>query len=270
MRRGCLISLMAAVGLAAGAGCASGGKNWWQGSGQEGSWGVELLVDGGALPVFEQSGRSWVEGRWGQRYVLRIHNRTAERIEVVVSVDGRDVIDGRPADEGKRGYVIGPWSWADIDGWRLSMHEVAAFRFTHPGDAYASRMGSDPDDLGVIKVAVFEEDRPETPEHGPIILGTDGVEASADMRAAPSARKEANLGTRFGERRQSAASGTDFERASSWPAARLALRYDDAAGLCDRGLKRFCGPGPIVPIDRRRPDGDYSDPPPGWDGHRGW
>jgi len=270
------------LGLTAMAGCASGGKNWWGGAGDEGSFGVDLLVDGAALPVFELDGRSWVEGRPGERYVLRLHNRTARRIEVVVSVDGRDAVDGQPADDGKRGYVLAPWSVADVDGWRLSMAEVAAFRFTYPEDAYASRMGGDPAELGVVKVAVFEEERPPEEPRPPLVLPgqapreermlgpADRAAARGDARAAGEA--EAGLGTGFGERRGSEAYATTFERASGRPAARLELRYDRADALCRKGLTHLCGPGPgplVLPGDRPPPppppDDGYSQPPPGWD-----
>ena len=75
--------LLACLGPTLATGCASGGKNWWHGSDQEGSWGVELVVDGSALPVFEHAGRSWVEGRWGERYTIRVHNRTAAYLVAV-------------------------------------------------------------------------------------------------------------------------------------------------------------------------------------------
>ena len=38
-------------------------------------------------------------------------------MEAVVSVDGRDVIDGKPADfRNKRGYLVPAWGSVDIDG----------------------------------------------------------------------------------------------------------------------------------------------------------
>src|SRR5215470_16375914 len=58
---------------------------------------LEILDEGGnSLPTFEQAGRTYVLGTLGQRYLLRVANQTGQRIEVVASVDGRDVIDGQP------------------------------------------------------------------------------------------------------------------------------------------------------------------------------
>jgi hypothetical protein len=124
---------------------------------QAGPYEVEVLVDGATAPTFFHGGESYVLGHLGRRYTLRVHNRSALRVEAVVSVDGRDVVDGKPADfRNKRGYLIPAWGSVDIDGWRVSMHTAAAFRFTSVPDSYAARMGN-PRNVGVIGVAVFPE-----------------------------------------------------------------------------------------------------------------
>ncbi|WP_441286712.1 hypothetical protein ACSRUE_30850 [Sorangium sp. KYC3313] len=62
---------------------------------------VELLVEeGGALtPTREYVHRetTYVEGRSGQRYALRVRNPTGARVEVVPTVDGLDVQSGKDA-----------------------------------------------------------------------------------------------------------------------------------------------------------------------------
>jgi hypothetical protein len=118
---------------------------------------LEVLVDGVPAPTFFQAGGSYVLGQQGQRYTLRIANHTGRRVEAVVSVDGRDVVDGRPADwRGKRGYLVPAWGQVEIDGWRLTRAEVAAFRFSSVADSYAARTGS-AREVGVIGAAIFPE-----------------------------------------------------------------------------------------------------------------
>ena len=56
-------------------------------------------------------------------------------------------------------YVLSPWSSAEIAGWRKNLNEVAAFYFTNLSDSYAGRTGR-PLNVGVIGVAVYEEDLP--------------------------------------------------------------------------------------------------------------
>ncbi len=127
---------------------------------------VQVVVDGAPLAEFRHDGRYFVEGRKGQRYALRLINRTGRRVEVVATVDGLDVIDGKPGDYvRKRGYVLGPWQTYDVEGFRLDMGRVAAFRFSSVANSYAAQTGS-ARNVGVIGVAFFEERRP-TPVRRP-------------------------------------------------------------------------------------------------------
>ena len=76
-----------------------------------------------------------------------------------MTVDGLDVVDGRPGDLGKRGYVVGPGETVVIDGFRQSLDEVASFRFGRVSDSYAARTSGDRN-VGVVGVALFDEARP--------------------------------------------------------------------------------------------------------------
>jgi len=111
---------------------------------------------GAALPTFAAAGRSYVMGNDGARYAIRIENQTGARFEAVATVDGLDVIDGQPGSFEKRGYLIAPWSTVEIDGFRRSQAQVAAFRFGRVKDSYAAKRGVDRN-VGVIGVAVFQE-----------------------------------------------------------------------------------------------------------------
>jgi hypothetical protein len=121
-------------------------------------------LDGAVLPTFVQSGTTYVLGEPGDRYNIRVQNPTAERIEVVVTVDGRDAISGDVGDYvAQRGYLIEPWGSLLVEGFRRSLNEVAAFRFTGRGGSYSARRGT-PQHVGVIGVAVFPEKlRPPAP-----------------------------------------------------------------------------------------------------------
>jgi hypothetical protein len=122
-----------------------------------GAYQLEVLVDGAPVRTFQHEGETHVLGELGSRYVLRVHNRAGRRIEAVISVDGLDVIDGKPADfANKRGYMIDAHDHVDIDGWRLSNREAAAFRFSPLSESYAAKTGS-ARNVGVIGVAVFPE-----------------------------------------------------------------------------------------------------------------
>lgn len=124
---------------------------------ESGQYEFQVLVDGMPSQTYYHNGETYVLGQGGERYTLRVINRSSRRVEAVVSVDGKDVVDGRPADyRGKRGYLVPAYGTVEIDGWRVSRGEAAAFRFSSVGSSYAGRTGSTRD-VGVIGVALFPE-----------------------------------------------------------------------------------------------------------------
>jgi hypothetical protein len=227
---------------------------------------------GNRLPTFWRQGRTWVLGEEGQRYRIRVHNDSGRRVEAVISVDGRDAIDGRPANWQRRGYVIGPWSQVSVDGFRLNLSEVATFRFSSVADSYAARMGN-ARNVGVIGVAVFGEQPPppvyrplrpweydeearfdgDGPRGGggrapaksqgpgaspaPEARDSVGSRARGESGALPRPWDRPGLGTEFGERRDSGVLEVPFRRARPGsPDAVLELRYNDEAGLTALGI----------------------------------
>jgi hypothetical protein len=189
------------------------------------------------LPTFVQAGRRFVLGDTGERYSLRIINPTAVRVEAVVSVDGLDAVDGRPAGLGKRGYLIAPYGEVTIDGWRTSLDAVAAFRFSAVRASYAARTKHD-QNVGVIGVAFFRE-RPVIVRPPAKASRAAPAAPPATAGAAPSAANESRpgLGTQFGEEHASYVTEEPFERASATPDAIAEIRYDDRDGLVARGIR---------------------------------
>jgi hypothetical protein len=228
---------------------------------------------GNPLPAFAHRGTRYAMGENGERYNIRIHNRTGQRVEAVVTVDGRDVVSGRVGDyKQERGYILPAWGSVLIEGFRTSHAEVASFRFSAPGDSYSARMGT-PENVGVIGAAFFPEASPrprpriplpvapypesrEGPRRENSGMGTgSSAPAAADAAAKPrrsAAQKSANapvleyegdsesasnIGTEYGESRDSYVSEVHFRRArQSSPAEIAIVRYDDEAGLRARGI----------------------------------
>ena len=126
---------------------------------------MELVDDGmDVLPTYDQDGRRYVLGQMGQRYQVHIVNPTGARVEAVVSVDGLDAVDGRPANLNKRGYIIPAYGDVTIDGFRTSLDTVAAFRFSSVRDSYAARTRH-ARNVGVVGVAFFRERPPPAPHY---------------------------------------------------------------------------------------------------------
>lgn len=123
----------------------------------DGSLAVALVDDAGrALPGLQANGRPLIVGADGERYKIVVRNATTARFEVVASVDGLDVIDGKPADPNRRGYIVDPQDVLVIDGFRTSDADVAAFRFGRVADSYAARTSGDRN-VGVVGLAIFSE-----------------------------------------------------------------------------------------------------------------
>ena len=265
---------------------------------RSGPFELQVLINGAPARTFRQDGETFLLGHLGERYTLRVVNRSGRRIEAVVSVDGRDVIDGKPADwREKRGYLVPAWGSVDIDGWRLSRQEAAAFRFSTVPESYAAKTGN-AREVGVIGVAIFPErwypprrqpvyPLPPAPWNGgqrddlegrqrgnPSPQAEENAPAPA-LPAAPSAplthksAERPGLGTEFGEAVSSRVTEVPFERASQRPEAVIGARYDDHAGLVALGidvsggamteaeLRRGAEPFPVV-------ERGYAAPPPGW------
>jgi hypothetical protein len=128
--------------------------------------GVTIRVvdpSGQTLPALAWGGRVVAVGAPGERYALAIENPTAQRFEVVASVDGLDVLDGQAARADKRGYLVAAYSSVSIDGFRRSNEEVAAFRLGNVARSYAASKGQS-SDVGVIGFAFFDERRPRVLE----------------------------------------------------------------------------------------------------------
>lgn len=115
-----------------------------------------LDAEGHVLSAASVGSDLYALGEPDARYSLALANDSNTSYEVVLSVDGLDVIDGRPAGFDKRGYVIDPFSSLVIEGWRTSEDTVAAFRFSSIEDSYADRTGEGRN-IGVIGAAFFRE-----------------------------------------------------------------------------------------------------------------
>ena len=210
-----------------------------------------------SLPTYQHRGNTWVAGRPGNRYAVRMSNRSGQRVLVVLSIDGVNAVSGETASVGQTGYVLGPWQTTEITGWRKSLTEAAAFYFTALPDSYAARTDR-PDNVGVIGVAVFRERerevlrRPYDAEPPVARAGQADRERSAESSAgsvapsanAKSAARDERLGTGHGEREYAPTTHTSFERASERPAEVIRLRYDSYENLLASG---------VVPRSRRAP-----------------
>lgn len=219
------------------------------------AWAVGRLADvtvydraeGRRLPVYWHEGRAYVVGKPGNEYQVTVRNRRGEDVLAVISVDGVNVVTGETANAQQSGYVLEPRRALDIQGWRKSLAETAAFYFTALPDSYAARTGR-PDNVGVIGVALFQR-KPAEPVSkvapaAPSAQRGDAAEApapaseSAAAAGAQKRREAERLGTGHGRRESSPARYVEFERSTPSPVETIAIYYDSYRNLVARGVIR--------------------------------
>lgn len=114
--------------------------------------------NGQTLRIYSDRASNYqLAGYNGMRYEMHFSNRSNRVYEVVTTVDGLDVMSGKPGSLRSSGYILRPGETVTIDGFRRSSQEVAAFRFSGKGNAYAANTpAGDARNIGVLGVALFE------------------------------------------------------------------------------------------------------------------
>lgn len=144
-------------------------------------WGVKGRL--GFLATYKEgisgSGRRLVAGDRGGSYSIAVRNRSRSTLEILSSVDGLDVMDGRTASFSKRGYLVESGATLEIDGFRTSSGSVAAFKFSDVAGSYANQRHGDTRNVGVIGIAVFTRKNVD-PWSNPDTVRRDNARAFAE------------------------------------------------------------------------------------------
>ena len=118
---------------------------------------MELVTENGnTITEFSKDGLTFVEGRKGSEYKIKITNGTWTKIKVIISVDGLDILTGQRATPNAGGYVLNAYETQVIDGWRINNDEVRKFFFTNLKSSYNAKTGNDTNNLGVIGILGYK------------------------------------------------------------------------------------------------------------------
>ena len=206
--------------------------------------------------------KKYLEAKRGKNYSIVIRNNMNERIGVVIAVDGRNIITGKKSflKNNEMMYIIGPYGYSRLEGWRTDEDTVHQFYFTDIRDSYAVKTFRDTSAMGVIAVTVFRE------KEKPRIL----YERQTQKEKAPGApqspaRSESKryesdtAGTGFGNEKYSPVIKVEFEP-ESIPYEKILLKYEWHEVLCKKGLLK------CWPEERNRlwDEGEYAPYPPGY------
>jgi len=113
--------------------------------------------------------REDVVGVFGREpYVIAVRNNSARDIEARVSIDGTDIVTGRPADldTTTQRWLVRAHETMRLEAWPESQKGGAAFVFGEAGASVAAHTHGDMSHLGIIAAAVFVETAPIIPGGG--------------------------------------------------------------------------------------------------------
>jgi hypothetical protein len=231
---------------------------------------VQVLVGGQTVPLYgspKGDDRMYFEALKGRNYSVVLRNRTGERVGVLLTVDGLNVIDGNLSNRTNHEpmYVLDAYESATIQGWRTSLSDIRKFVFVDEQRSYAERTGQGNGDLGWIRVTSYREQRPiawwptrekvapqpyrnedqgrdelrkDAPESAPEMEATPAPEGAMEMRRGQAQESKSNPGTGWGEHGYDPVRQVDF-RAAAQPTDRMVLRYEYASGLRALGIQPY-------------------------------
>lgn len=223
---------------------------------------------------YYHQGQVWIEGREGSTYTLRFTNRSPDRVLTIFSVDGLDVLKGKPAGHLSEGYVVNGNSTLEIPGWKLDAATAAEFFFSRSSKSYVAKIGGNVSNTGVIGAMVFREYqwRPSLTVSSvnniafanPSSSVARGIYNHSGSAASLSSVTQ-SVGTGFGAATQWNTVNTQFNRENSTvPNAIMAVYYDSSKNLQKRGIVLRTRYGTTVSNSAFPAYTNGATPPPGW------
>jgi hypothetical protein len=183
--------------------------------------------------------KKYLEARKGENYSLVVRNRTADRVGVVVAVDGRNIISGKKSflTQNESMYIVQPYGKTSLNGWRTDQNNVHKFYFTDQNDSYTVKTFQDKSAIGVIAVAVFREKKRQAVPRERHLKDEHARNApSAPAREGKLKSFESDIaGTGFGDKQYSPAVTVQFEP-ENIPSEKILVRYEWNDVLCKKGL----------------------------------
>ncbi len=177
--------------------------------------------------------KKYLEAKQGQSYSIEMRNRTHRRIGVVIAVDGRNIISGKKSylSPNERMYIIEPYGYTKLEGWRTSQNNVNRFYFTDKKDSYSVKTFGDTSAMGVIAAAVFRE------KTRPKIKYRKKYTSRKEKSMAPnrSCQEDDSAGTGFGNDTYSPSIRVVF-KSEKYPYKKYLIKYEWRHVLVKKGI----------------------------------
>lgn len=220
---------------------------------------INILVKNRLITEYAHRGQTFIEGRPGSSYEIEFVNKNSFDVEVILSVDGLSVTDGKEAGENSRGYMVCAYNSVRVPGWTLDNSQAASFVFNPmKGGSYVEQIGADSTNKGVIGALVYARKKPIVASWIPPVYPRNdqwfhsssdtyqpfgsAYAASANLRSFNAAASsttttdamQQTLGTAFGPATSFKTTDVSFER--GYMTCMMVLYYDDQRGLKSRGI----------------------------------
>jgi hypothetical protein len=219
----------------------------------QGSFDVEVLVNGRPLTEYLARGRTYVEAIKGAEYELRVRNSGPYRVAVALSVDGLNTIDARHTSAWNSSkWVIEPYQSITIGGWQMSTERARRFYFTNERDSYGAKLGQTAN-LGVISAVIFRERQraisiypppPYYPRPGDKSRRDEAPASSSESRAGQDSKSKGAItpvpdddyaATGIGRSVRNDVRWVDMDLESQ-PVAQMTVRYEYYSALLKLGV----------------------------------
>ena len=218
----------------------------------QGSFDVEVLVNGRPMTEYLARGRTYVEAIKGAEYELRVRNSSPYRVAVALSVDGLNTIDARHTSAWNSSkWVIEPYQSITIGGWQMSTERARRFYFTNERDSYGAKLGQTAN-LGVISAVIFRERQrpisiyPPPPYYPRPVDKSQQKEApaSSESRAGQDSKSRGAVATMPDDEYAATGIGRSVRNDVRWvdmdlesqPVAQMTVRYEYYSALLKLGV----------------------------------
>lgn len=213
---------------------------------------VSVFVNGMRLPIYSFEGRNYIEAKVGLEFSVEVTNRDSKRIEVLMSIDGRNTLKDEAANLSNQGMVVGGYeTWRNV-GWRENNSTVRKFVFSSPETSIAMKTTGSVKNVGVIGVAAYVEKRREVYVQPPVDgfpYFRKGSFSVSNASLGTMRSMEAPVGTGIGDRVNDAVGTTTFERETFQTVQAIEIQYRPYTWLLEHGVvsERFPSSGYDAP-----------------------
>jgi len=129
------------------------------------------------LKKYRINGNDTVGVYENEPFSVRFKNNTCHKVQVRLSVDGTDVLTGKPAHTDATGqmWVVSPYSDLELKAWPETTRGGAEFLFGKTSDSVAANTHGIMNGQGIIAAAVFVENNQFVFDGGDLIIRTTDV-----------------------------------------------------------------------------------------------